>query len=153
MKWLLRCGTLFALAFILFVVPAGLEGPVLVPISPGHGLSLVDVVALVPLLAGTGLLLGGLWQRRQRLDVALTRRPWSARVGAFVAGLGLGLLVASVLAFFWWWAIGAALLTATLLTAALVAAGSEGAEARSQSGRVAVSAEDGHRKRPPVGRP
>jgi hypothetical protein len=154
MKWLLRCGTLFALALILFVVPAGLEGPVLVPISPGHGLSLVDVVALVPLLAGTGLLLGGLWQRRQRLDAALTRRPWSARVGAFVAGLGLGLLVASVFAFFWWWAIGAALLTATLLAAALVAAGSEGAEARShQSGRVAVSAEDGRRKRPPVGRP
>jgi hypothetical protein len=50
MKWLLGCGTLFALALILFVVPAGLEGPVLVPISPGHGLSLVDVVALVPLL-------------------------------------------------------------------------------------------------------
>ena len=152
MKWLLGCGTLFAVALILFVVPAGLEGPVLVPISPGHGLSLVDVVALVPLLAGTGLLLGGLWQRRQRLDVALTRRPWSARVGAFVAGLGLGLLVASVFTF-WWWAIGAALLTATLLAAALVAAGSEGAEARSQSGRVAVSAEDGRRKRPPVGRP
>jgi hypothetical protein len=124
---------------------------VLVPISPGHGLSLVDVVALVPLLAGTGLLLGGLWQRRQRLEVALPRRPWSARVGAFVAGLGLGLLVASVFAFFWWWAIGAALLTATLLAAALVAAGSEGVEARSQSGRVAVSAEDGRRKRPPVG--
>jgi hypothetical protein len=72
MKWLLGCGTLFALALILFVVRAGLEGPVLVPISPGHGLSLVDVVALVPLLAGTGLLLGGLWQRRQRLDMALT---------------------------------------------------------------------------------
>ena len=88
MKWLLGCGTLFALALILFVVPAGLEGPVLVPINPGHGLSLVDVVALVPLLAGTGLLLGGLWQRRQRLDVAPARRPRSARVGAFVAGLG-----------------------------------------------------------------
>src|SRR4029450_2213583 len=127
MKWLLGCGTLFALALILFVIPAGLEGPVLVPISPGHGLSLVDVMALVPLLAGTGLLLGGLWQRRQRLDVALTRRPWSARVGAFVAGLGLGLLVASVFTFFWWWAIGAALLTAALLAAALVAAGSEDA--------------------------
>ena len=153
MKWLLGCGALFALALILFVVPAGLEGPVLVPISPGHGLSLVDVVALVPLLAGTGLLIGGLWQRRQRLDAALTRRPWSARVGAFVAGLGLGLLVASVFAFFWWWAIGAALLTGTLLAAASVAAGSEGAEARSQSGRVAVSAEDGRRKRPPGGRP
>ena len=153
MKWLLGCGTLFALALILFVVPAGLEGPVLVPISPGHGLSLVDVVALVPSLAGTGLLLGGLWQRRHGLDAALSRRPLSARVGAFVAGLGLGLLVASVFAFFWWWAIGAALLTATLLAAALMAAGSEGAEARSQSGRVAVSAEDVRRKRPPVGRP
>lgn len=63
-----RVRTLFALVLILFVVPAGLEGPVLVPISPGHGLSLVDVVALVPLLAATGLLLGGLWQRRQRVD-------------------------------------------------------------------------------------
>jgi hypothetical protein len=152
MKWLLGCGTLFVLALILFVVPAGLEGPVLVPISPGRGLSLVEV-ALVPLLAGTGLLVGGLWQRRQRLDVALTRRPWSARVGAFVAGLGLGLLVASVFAFFWWWAIGAALLTATLLAAALVAAGSEGAPTRSRSGHVAVPGEDGHGRRPPVGRP
>ena len=50
MKWLLGCGILSALAFILLVVAAGLEGPVLVPSSPGHhGLSLVDVVALVPL--------------------------------------------------------------------------------------------------------
>jgi hypothetical protein len=121
MRWLLGCGILFALAMVLFVVPAGLEGPVLVPISPGHGLSLVDVVALVPLLAGTGLLAGGLWQRRQELDAALTRRPWLAIAGALVAGLGLGLLVASVFAFFWWWAIGAALLSATLLAAAVVA--------------------------------
>ena len=121
MRWLLGCGILFALAMVLFVVPAGLEGPVLVPISPGHGLSLVDVVALVPLLAGTGLLAGGLWQRRQKLDAALTRRPWLAIAGALVAGLGLGLLVASVFAFFWWWAIGAALLAATLLAAAVVA--------------------------------
>ena len=121
MRWPLGCGILFALALVLFVVPAGLEGPVLVPISPGHGLSLVDVVALVPLLAGTGLLAGGLWQRRQELDAALTRRPWLAIAGALVAGLGLGLLVASVFAFFWWWAIGAVLLSATLLAAAVVA--------------------------------
>ena len=125
--WLLGCGSLFALALILFVLPAGLEGPVLVPISPGHGLSLVDVVALVPLLAGTGLLAGGLWQRRQRLGAALTRKAWCAWAGAFVAGLGLGLLVASVFVLFWWWAIGAALLTPMLLAAALVAAGSDGA--------------------------
>ena len=85
-----------------------------------------------PCWPGQGLLFGGLWQRRQRLDVALTRRPWWARVGAFVAGLGLGVLVASVFTFFWWWAIGAALLTATLLAAALVAAGSEDARVRSR---------------------
>jgi hypothetical protein len=125
MRWLLGCGSLFALALLLFVVPASAEGPVLVTISAGHGLSLVDVAALVPLLAGTGLLAGGLWRRRHGLDAALGRRPWLARAGAAVAGLGLGLLVASVFAFFWWWAIGAALLTATALAAASVAARSE----------------------------
>jgi hypothetical protein len=57
---------------------------------------------------------------------------WAA---AFVGGLGLGLLVASVFVFFWWWVIGAALLMATLLAAALVAAGSDGVRARSRSGR------------------
>jgi hypothetical protein len=122
MRWLLACGVMFGLALILFVVPASAEGPVLVRVSAGHGLSLVDVAALVPLLAGTGLLAGGLWRRRQGLDAALSRQPWLARAGAVVAGLGLGLLVASVFAFFWWWAIGAALLTTTVLTAALVAA-------------------------------
>ena len=122
MRWLVGCGILFALALLLFVVPAGLEGPVLVPISEGHGLSRVDSVALVPLLAGTALLAAGLWQRRQTLDTALTRRPWLARAAVFTAGLGLGLLTASVFAFFWWWAIGAALLSATVLAAAVVAA-------------------------------
>jgi hypothetical protein len=122
MRWLLGCGVLFALALLLFVVPAELEGPVLVPISEGHGLSRVDAVALAPLLAGTALLAGGLWQRRQALDAALTRRPWLARAGVFTAGLGLGLLGASVFSFFWWWAIGAALLSATVLAAAVIAA-------------------------------
>jgi hypothetical protein len=135
MRWLLGCGSLLALALLLFVVPAGLEGPVLVPISPGHGLSLVDVVALVPLLAGTGLLAGGLWQRHQQLGTALMRRARFAWSGAFVAGLGLGLLLASVFVFIWWWAIGAALLTTVLLAAAFVAAGSDGARARPRSGR------------------
>ena len=125
MRWLLGCGILLALALILFVIPASVEGPVLVTVGAGHGMSLVDVAALVPLLAGTGLLAGGLWRRRQRLDAALSRRSWLAMGGAVVAGLGLGLLVASVFAFFWWWAIGAALLTTTLLTAAYVAARAE----------------------------
>jgi hypothetical protein len=154
MRWLQGCATLFALAlaFALFAVPARFEGPVLVPISPGHGLALIDVVALVPLLGGLALLVGGLWQRRERLDAALTRRPWAARVGAFAVGLGLGLLIASVFVFFWWWAIGAGLLTAMLLTAAVVASGSKRGRARSRSGRMAAPPAEGGR-RPPAGRP
>jgi hypothetical protein len=133
MRWLLGCGILFAVAFVLFVVPARFEGPVLVPISPGHGLSLLDVVALVPLLGGVILLVVGLWRRRERLDAALDRRAWLARVGVFVAGLGLGLLVASVFTFFWWWAIGAALFSAMLLTAAFLVATGARAQARSRA--------------------
>jgi hypothetical protein len=49
MKWLFRCGICMAVALVLFMVPGRLEGPVLVAISPGLGLSLVDVLALVPL--------------------------------------------------------------------------------------------------------
>src|SRR4029450_6059025 len=90
MRWLLACGVMFGLALILFVVPASAEGPVLVRVSAGHGLSLVDVAALVPLLAGTGLLAGGLWRRRQGLDAALSRQPWLARAGAVVARLRVG---------------------------------------------------------------
>jgi hypothetical protein len=108
-------------------------------------LALIDVVALVPLLGGLALLVGGLWRRRERLDAALTHRPWAARMGAFGVGLGLGLLLASVFVFFWWWAIGAGLLTAMLLAAAVVASRSERARARSRSGRMAAP--------PPAGRP
>jgi hypothetical protein len=70
MRWLQGCAILFVLAFVLFAVPARLEGPVLVPISPGHGLALIDVVALMPLLGGLALSLavcgsvGSGWMRR-----------------------------------------------------------------------------------------
>jgi len=50
MRWLLACAVLLACTLALFIVPARLEGPVLVPISPGHGLSLLDMLALAPLL-------------------------------------------------------------------------------------------------------
>jgi hypothetical protein len=122
MRWLLACAVLLACALALFIVPARLEGPVLVPISPGHGLSLLDMLALVPLLSAVALLGAGLWHGRHRLSETLARAPGLAGAGWCCAGLGLGLLLASVFPFFWWWALGAGLLTATLLAAAVLAA-------------------------------
>ena len=114
MRWLLGCGGLLASAFLLFAIPAALEGPALVPISPGHALSLLDTLALVPLLGAVAILTTGLWRRRQRLSAAISHSPWRASAVTLAAAAGLGLLFASVFPFFWWWAIGAALFTVAL---------------------------------------
>jgi hypothetical protein len=98
------------------------EGPVLVPISPGHALSVLDSIALVPLLIGAALLYGGLWQRRRRLIEAVHLSPGMGSVGIFIAGLGLGFLLASAFSsFFWWWAIGAVLFLAMMIVTLIVA--------------------------------
>jgi hypothetical protein len=41
---------LFILAIVLLLLPDQIEGPVLIPISPGHALSALDTVAMVPFL-------------------------------------------------------------------------------------------------------
>ena len=108
-----------ALGLVLLAAPDAVEGPVLLPISPGHALSRLDAIALVPLVAGSFSLYYGLWRHRGRLRVAAAL--------VFVGGFGLGLLIASAFsAFFWWWAIGAVLFGSALLTAVLVAADSFG---------------------------
>lgn len=103
---------LIAAGIVVLFVPAGGEGRVLVPISEGHGLSLVDSL-------GAGLLaVGGTW-----LEVLVVRRlpslalPPRALFGlGLLAGLGIGLLIASVFsAFFWWWAVGAVALGVAVL--------------------------------------
>ncbi|MET8351651.1 MULTISPECIES: hypothetical protein [unclassified Micromonospora] len=97
---------------LILFVPAGDEGRVLVPISEGHGLSAVDGV-------GAALLaVGGTW-----LEVLVVRRlpylalPPRALFGlGLLAGLGIGLLIASVFSgFFWWWAVGAAMFGVAVL--------------------------------------
>ncbi len=110
------------LALVLLAMPARIEGPVLVPISPGHALSMLDSIALVPLLVGAASLYGGLWRRQERLRGFVRLRPLVGGGGLFFAGLGLGLLLASAFsAFFWWWAIGAALFALTSLAAVVIA--------------------------------
>jgi hypothetical protein len=116
--------TLMALGIALLAAPAAIEGPELLPISPGHALSALDAVGVMPLVAGTCWLYAGLWQRRARLQAMVAATPAAAGAAIFAAGLGLGLLLASVFStFFWWWAVGAATFAAVLVGAARAAAG------------------------------
>ena len=112
---------LVTLAIALFAAPARVEGPVLLPVSPGHALSVLDSFAVVPLLIGTGWLQAGLWKRRERLYETILVSPARGGLGVFVAGAGLGLLLASVFPWFWWWAVGATLFGAMLIAASVAA--------------------------------
>ncbi len=122
-SWPLGGVGLVAIALALLAAPARLEGPVLVPISPGHALSVLDSVALIPLLTGLAWLYWGIWARRSRLYDSMRTSPGKGGLGVFAAGLGVGLLLASAFStFWWWWAIGAMLFLAMTIIAVLVAA-------------------------------
>ena len=102
----------------IFALPAELEGPVLLPISPGHAIASTDAVAAGLVLISTTLLYLGLWRGRVRLAAIAQARPGRTLGFAFAGGTGLGLLLASAFStFWWWWAIGAALYGAVLLLA------------------------------------
>lgn len=111
-----------ALGVAMLAAPASVEGPILAPIAPGHALSVLDSIALVPLIFGSFALYAGLWHRRARLAGTARSRPGTAATWVFAGGLGLGLLLASAFsAFFWWWGIGAVLFALALAAAVLAA--------------------------------
>lgn len=117
-NWVETGVSLVGVGLLGLLVPGQYEGPVLVPISPGHGLSMVDILALIPLVLGTGIVYWGLWNRRDRLLAASTANPTRWSIGVFVSGFGLGLLLASAFStFWWWWAIGAGIVVVSLLAA------------------------------------
>ncbi len=102
----------------ILAAPALWEGPVLLPISPGHAFSVLDTIALAPLLLGTGWLYYGLWLHRRRLYEVVRAFPQVGSLSVFIAGTGMSLLIASSFsAFFWWWAIGVFLFSVMLLVA------------------------------------
>jgi hypothetical protein len=112
---------LVIVAVFLLAAPAQLEGPVLFPISPGHALSVLDSIALIPLLAGMTWLYVGLWRRRKYQLEATQSSPGRSILIVFIGGFGLGLLIASAFSsFFWWWAIGAVLFAAMLIVAIMI---------------------------------
>jgi hypothetical protein len=121
-SWPLGGMGLVAIAIALLAAPAQIEGPVLVPISPGHTLSVLDSVALIPLHVGLVWLYWGLWVRRYGLYDAMRTSPEKGTLGVFVGGLGMGLLLASAFStFWWWWAIGATLFLAMTVAALVIA--------------------------------
>ena len=128
------------LGLVLLAAPDAVEGPVLVAISPGHALSVLDAIAVLPLLAGSFSLYHGLWRRRGRLRLLASNALAPAGGLVFVGGFGLGLLIASVFsAFFWWWAIGALLFGSALLGAVLVVARHERVHSLEASGPSSAS--------------
>ena len=121
-SWPIGAVGLVVIAIALLAAPARVEGPVLIPISPGHALAVLDSIALVPLLTGLAWLYWGIWARRYGLYDAMRESPGKGTLGVFVAGLGVGLLLASAFStFWWWWAVGATLFLVMTITA-LVAA-------------------------------
>ena len=121
-SWPLGSVSLVTIAIALLAAPAQFEGRVLVPISPGHALSVLDSVALVPLLTSLAWLYWGVWLRRYRLYDAMCTSPGKGGLAVFVAGLGVGLLLASAFStFWWWWAIGATLFLAMTISAVMAA--------------------------------
>jgi hypothetical protein len=107
---------LLSLSILLFVLPDNKEGIYLLNIGEGHGLSLLDTLALIPLLISVGWIQKGLWSRRIYLFNKITMYPGSASLLIFFIGLGLGLLIASAFkTFLFWWAIGGAIFILLLI--------------------------------------
>jgi hypothetical protein len=123
LRWPGAAFAAMALGIAMLAAPASIEGPILLPIAPGHALSVLDTIAVVPLVIGSFVLYAGLWHRRARLAGVVRGGPGAAAIWVFTGGLGLGLLLASAFsAFFWWWAIGAVLFGLALVAAVLAAA-------------------------------
>jgi hypothetical protein len=114
------------LAIILILIPDRWEGPVLYQIDNEHNLSLVDLVAMVPLLASVTWIQRGVWKRRIYLFNKVTIYPGAAVLIVFFMGIGLGMLMASgLLSFRYWWAVGGILVLTTLIKVVLVSGHSQ----------------------------
>jgi hypothetical protein len=117
MRWTLSFVLLLVLSLIVLATPARFEGPVLAIITRQHGVTLSDVVGFVPLSVGWLAWMVGIWRRRWRVEAAISASPQTATAGAFVGGLGVGLMIASARTSSWWLVLGAVMLISVALGA------------------------------------
>lgn len=92
-------------------------GPRLLVFSSEHGPGAVDSVGTVLLLFGFGLIIREIYRRRAVILERLLARPVQFALRTFLAGLGIGLLMAGVFTdVWWWWLVGSLALQAFWLS-------------------------------------
>ena len=114
-----------ALVFALLACPGLVlvalpdDGPRLFSLSGAHGPSALDGAGIGLVMAGWLVLLSPAWRRRHLITRHAGHPLFDLGAGLF--GLGIGLVVASVVGdFAGWWAVGAALLGLVQLGALVV---------------------------------
>jgi hypothetical protein len=111
---------LLAFAIALILVPDRWEGPVLYEINTEHKLTIVDLIAMLPLLVSVTWIQRGVWKRRIYLFNKVTVYPGAGVLIVFGMGLGLGMLLASAFfTFRYWWAVGGSLFIIMLVNVTL----------------------------------
>lgn len=107
LKWPKGPVYLLVVAILIFLIPSRLEGPLIFEIDDEQGLSMADMIALIPLLTSMTWIQRGLWKRRIYLFNRVTLYPGATTLIIFFMGLGLGMLLANAFYNFrYWWAIG-----------------------------------------------
>jgi hypothetical protein len=113
---------LLTLGLALLQAPNSMEGPSLLHLSPGRGVSVSDVLALLVLATGAAVILVPLWRHRLRLakQLHILRSVGGAEI--LCVGIMIGLVLAKGLAALPWswllpWAVTASPLLLTLVIA------------------------------------
>lgn len=120
LKWPKGPVYLLIIALLLFLIPSRYEGPVLIRIEDEPGLSVADLIALVPLLVSVTWIQRGLWKRRIYLFNRVTLYPGATTLIIFFMGLGLGMVIANAFDnFHYWWAMGGSFFIILLIVVVL----------------------------------
>lgn len=95
--WFFINALLILFGMALAAIPNRFEGPSLLTISPGHGITVADMVALVPLALGMSFMMQTAWPVRRQFRAVV--RIWVNRAGVemFLLGLGIGVFATKIL--------------------------------------------------------